>query len=120
MTNPLDDPWSAPRLKTEVIVQAGLRRCSMKGIGAYVLKRGDPDAGALYVRLDHLNGTVELLTRARDADGHLVWRHVIGIGPVPVPDVMERLEKERRIDPDLWIVDVETRDGWNPFDETAG
>ena len=107
-------------LKTEVIVQAGLRRCSMRGVGAYVMKRGDPDAGALYVQLDRLDGTVDLLTRARDADGHLTWRHAQGHRPHPAPDAVERLEKERRIDPDLWIVDVETREGWNPFDEEAG
>ena len=60
-----------------------------EGVGAYVMKRGDPDAGALYVQLDRRTDGGPADPRPH-ADGHLTWRHAQGTGPILAPDAVER------------------------------
>jgi GMP synthase (glutamine-hydrolysing) len=40
---------SDPRLKSKLLVQAGARLCSQRAVPAMVTRRGDPDAGAVYI-----------------------------------------------------------------------
>lgn len=109
------------RLKAQVIVQSAIRRASMRGIPATVARRGDPDAGAVYVKVNRgpeAGCTVLAPTRDYERD-RLWWRPATGDAPVPEADADAYLERERRIDPDLWVLEIEDRDGWNPFAETA-
>lgn len=62
--------------------------------------------------------TVLAPTRDYERD-RLWWRPATGDAPVPEADADAYLERERRIDPDLWVLEIEDRDGWNPFAETA-
>lgn len=84
-----------------------------------MVRRGDPDAGAIYVKL-HLGigvGCV-VLAPARDyATGKAWWRRATGADPVPEPDADAYLAREARVDPDLWVLEIEDRQGWNPFEE---
>ncbi len=87
----------------------------MKDAYAVISRRGAAEAGAIFVRVDHLDGTVDLYGPApQTAFGDEVSdRRFTRLGPRkadPV-SVTERLEKERSFDPDLWIVDVEDREG---------
>jgi GMP synthase (glutamine-hydrolysing) len=107
------------RLKAGVIVQAAIRRASLRGVPATVVRKGDPDAGQVYVVVNRGRevGCV-VLAPARDYDsGKTVWRQPLGEAPVPEADAEAYLEKERRVDPDLWVLEIEDRDGWHPFDE---
>lgn len=110
-----------PRLRSEIIVQAAIRRASQRGTPATVVRRGDPDAGTIYVKL-HLGfgvGSV-VLAPARDYDtGRAYWRRATGPDPVPEPEADTTLAREARIDPDLWILEIEDRDGWNPFEDAT-
>lgn len=69
-----------------------------------VLRRGDPDAGLVYVKALARDGQATLYAQARNNDGDLGWRHVMG--PNPEAEIDERLERDRRIDSDLWTVEV--------------
>ena len=46
------------RVKSEIWVGAYLRRCQAEAIPAVIVRRGDGAAGAIYVSIDRLDGTV--------------------------------------------------------------
>jgi len=102
-----------PRVKTEIRVSAQVRRAHSAGSFATIVRRGDADAGAVAVKLYQGPGAVKLFIQSRDLDGKMVWREPFG---EEAPDGLEAkidrwLEKESSIDPDLWIVEIEDRDG---------
>lgn len=107
------------RLKSQVIVQSAIRRASMRGTVATVARRGDPDAGAIYVKVNlGREAGCTVLAPSRDYDRERTfWRRATGDAPVPEPDADAYLERERRTDPDLWVLEIEDRDGWHPFED---
>ena len=48
------------RVRTEIWVRAYLRRCQSEGIPIYVGRRGDEAAGAVFICVNRLDGTVAL------------------------------------------------------------
>lgn len=113
-----------PRLKTEIRIAAQLRRAQGAGAFATVARRGDPDAGAVAVKVYLGAGRSRVLVQSRDLDGRAVWRDPLARGDGfdeasegdPPEDYQETevdawLAKETAIDPDLWIVEIEDREG---------
>ena len=103
------------RVRTDLYVRAHLRRCSAAGIAAYVLHRGDPDSGTLIVKLLRPGIGASVYSQTRDADGRAVWLSVYPDGPVPEDQVDAYVARAAARDPDLWVVEIEDRDGRNPF-----
>ena len=99
-----------PRLKTEIRVGAHLRRAVAGGAFATVARKGDPDAGAIAVKVYLGGGAALLFLEGYDETGAEVWAQPLG-GPTPEHDVDARLEKERRFDTDMWILEIEDREG---------
>jgi hypothetical protein len=101
-------------LKTGIWVQAFLRRCNGAGLYGAVVKKGAEEAGALFVIIDRRDGTYHLFCPAPgpayDAAGD---RRFIEELPYPAAsgDIQALLERRRRFDPDIWIVEVEDRAG---------
>lgn len=103
-----------PRLKTELWVQAFLRRCEVNGQFGAVVNRGASEAGALYIVINHLDGGHDLLSPAPGAAyDEAGERRFIKDFPAPVSwqEIATRMEKRRRSDPDLWLIEVEDRTG---------
>lgn len=104
----------APRLKTHIRIAAQLRRCEQAGAFAHVSRRGDPDAGAVAVKVFVGRGEAGPLARlyleSVDMEGRAFWRETFD-GPQAEEEIDARLAKERRIDPDLWIVEIEDPKG---------
>jgi hypothetical protein len=102
------------RLKTEVWVQAFLRRCNSQGLFGAVLHRGHADAGSLIVVVNHLNGTHSLLTPppgpAYDENGDRRFENLLA-RPSDWPEIQAKLERAKSFDSDLWIIEVEDRTG---------
>ena len=48
---------SAMRLRTEFWVKGYLRRCVVEGASAVVVRHGDDDAGAIFIKVNRLDGT---------------------------------------------------------------
>lgn len=107
------------RLKAQMIVQSAIRRASMRGIAATVAHRGDTDAGAVYVKVNRGPGIgCTVLAPTRDYEREITfWRLATGDDPVPEADADAYIERQRRTDPDIWVLEIEDRDGWHPFQE---
>ena len=103
------------RLKSEFWVKAFIRRCAVAGAAAVVVKHGDDDAGAIYIRISRLDGQAALFgpapTGLSGADFDRRWVSLLGEGFVSEAEVHNYLEREARFDSDLWIVEVEDRQG---------
>jgi hypothetical protein len=56
------------RLKTALWVAAYLRRCNVEGIAAVVRRRGAEEAGAVFIRIDRLDGTSDLFGPAPQSE----------------------------------------------------
>lgn len=104
------------RLPTHLWVGAGLARCSGDGIAAVVVSKGDPHGGMVLVRVDRLGDGVLLFGQERGLDGSLGWRIIMEDAPAEEPRIPSYVEKASNRDPDLWVIDVEDRNGRNPFD----
>ena len=108
------------RLKSEFWVKAHLRRCEASGASAMLVRRGEESSGAVLIRLTLLNGRSRILVRGLLDDGRPGWRS--GTGPDPVPDAEADAYIARQIsyDPDLWVIEIEDRDGRPFLDEPVG
>ena len=109
------------RLKAEIWVMAYVRRVNGAGAMAMVVKKGDADAGAIYIKICHETG-----------GGWREDRKAALYGPAPSGiDEVEQdrrwvclhpataleslvdttLERQRKFDADIWIIEVEDREG---------
>lgn len=100
-----------PRVKASIWVSAQIRMCGLLALPAVVRRRGDPDAGSILIRLDRLDGHSVLLSQSRDAEGRQVWMSRNGAAPMPDPDVEQYIERRIKSDPDIWILEIEDRNG---------
>lgn len=102
------------RLKTGIWVAALLRRCNGEGKFGAVLHHGADEAGALYIYINHLDGSYDLLGPppgpAHDEDGQ---RHFIKefVAPVSWGEASAVVARRRKFDPDLWAVEIEDKTG---------
>ena len=104
------------RLKSSIWVAAYLRRCQTEGVFGAVRRRGAEEAGAVFVKLALLDGNAMLYAPAPQTaydDNRPIERVFAPASSQPVPEqaVEERLAKEIRFDPDVWIVEIEDRAG---------
>ena len=99
-----------PRLKSEIRAAAHLRRAQAAGAFAVIARRGDPDAGAIAVKVYIGARRARLFVEARDDQGNAAWRDPFD-GAVDEAEVDRYLDRERRFDSDLWIIEIEDREG---------
>jgi hypothetical protein len=58
-----------------------------------------------------LNGGGEgctVLAQARGPDGELVWMRATGPQPIAEADADSYVDRQRRRDPDIWVLEIET------------
>ena len=105
-----------PRLKAGIFVRALIRRVEVEGAHAYVVKKGSEEAGAIFLRIARLDGTCFVLNQVRRGDGELAWMRPLGES-ADEEAARTYFEKQQKFDPDLWIVEIEDRDGRTFVDE---
>ena len=104
------------RLKSAIWVAAYLRRCQTEGVFGALRRRGAEEAGAVFVKVATLDGNAVLYAPAPQTvydESRPTERLFAAASPQPVPEqtIEERLAKEIRFDPDVWIVETEDRAG---------
>lgn len=103
-----------PRLTTEFWISAYRMRLQLAEIPAFITSKGDATAGAVLVKLNTLNGQAKVFQRSYDADFNRVWT-VLSEGVER--DVDQAISNQRGFDPDLWVIEVEDRDGRHLLDD---
>ena len=97
-------------LTTDIWVGALIRRAGLGGAFATVVRKGDAKAGAVLVKVVNRRADqARLYVEAVRGDGERVWMQ-------PRPGTSEAeldayAERARRIDPDLWVVEIEDGEG---------
>ncbi len=97
-------------LSTDIWVGALLRRAELGGAFPVVVRKGDPRAGAVLVKvLDRKAGTARLYSEATRGDGERVWMQPV-VSETEA-DLDAYAQRALRIDPDVWIVEIDDREG---------
>ncbi|MEJ8473924.1 DUF1491 family protein [Roseibium algae] len=105
---------STMRVTSDFFVTALVRRIFAEAGFAAIQKKGSPEAGAIFIAVDRLDGTYDFYGPAPQAmfveqpEGRL-FEKVLSI--VPREDITARLLKEARMDPDYWHVEIEAPGG---------
>ena len=104
------------RVKSGILVSAALRQASMCFIDCVLARRGDADAGAIFVHIDALDGRHKLLARSLDFDGNYAWQIITNTEWVDGETAISRLAAETEMDHDAFVVAVTDAKARNPFD----
>lgn len=97
------------RLTADFWVHAYLARLRFQEIPAFVVAHGDDTAGAVLVKLNTLNGQAVAFQRSFDLmSGVRKW---IELSSGAEADVDAAIQRQRGFDPDLWVIEVEDRQG---------
>ncbi len=107
---------SDDRLPTDVWVMAQVRRCNAEGVPATVARKGEAKGGTLLLKVNQLEQGCRVLSQARDLEGALGWLAAFEGGLVPEAEADAYIARAVDRDPDLWVVEIEHRDGWHPFE----
>jgi hypothetical protein len=106
------------RLKSSLWVAAQVRLCSRLGIPATVARHGDDDAGQILVKLNRLDRGCSVHVMGRGGpDGRRRWHAATGEEPVDEQTCDAYIAREIGRDPDLWVLEIEDREGRRPFEE---
>jgi len=107
------------RLRSDIFVSALIRRAELTGAFAVLRRRGAAEAGAIFVKLDLLDGRAALFGPAPQSEDpplgvDRLFTRLHNDEWIDPAGAEERLRREISFDPDLWIVEIEDREG-RPF-----
>ena len=105
------------RLTAEFWVRAYLARLAQAAIPAYVTARGDATAGAVIVKCATLDGRA--VAKQRSLDLMTGARRWVVLAEGEEAEVDAVLARERGRDRDLWIVEIEQREGRDLLDQAG-
>lgn len=105
-------------LSSDLWVSALIRRAELGGAFATVVRKGDERAGTVIVKVfDTSTRRARLYSEAFGADGERLWMQ-------PVESESEGeldgyVQRQLGYDPDLWVVEIEDRQGRHFITETV-
>lgn len=104
------------RLRSDIWIAGYLRRVMSGGGFVAVRRKGVPEAGAIFIRIDRLDGTGTLFgpapqSVAEDEGGGRKFLRLHEAETTSNEMIDKRLSKETNFDPDCWIIEVEDRHG---------
>jgi hypothetical protein len=106
---------SEARLATDLYVAAHIRQAARDNVPMTVIRRGDASSGSLILKINLLNGAARVLIEARYDDAR-VWTPATHSDPMTERDADEYLARQAKIDPDVWLIEIEDKQGriWFP------
>jgi len=103
------------RLTANFWVSAYLARLRLADIAACVVAHGDDTAGTVLVKLNTLDGQAVAYQRSFDLmSGARAW---VILTQGDEAEVDAALRRQRARDPDLWVIEVEDRQGRHLLDQ---
>jgi hypothetical protein len=103
------------RLTARFWVDAYLARLRVADIPAFVVAHGDDTGGAVLVKLNTLDGKANVFQRSIDLmSGARVW---ITLAEGAESEVDAAIARQKGYDPDLWVIEVEDREGRHLLDQ---
>jgi hypothetical protein len=108
------------RVTSEVWVRSYLRRCAAVGITGAVARHGDDRAGAIFVKVSRLDGSAQLFVPAPSgfASSGAGWKFIAHAGNEvgSEAEIDAYLGRQMQFDTDLWVVEIEDRQGRHLLD----
>lgn len=109
------------RLKSEIWVKAYIRRCQHEGAMAVLVRRGDADAGAIFIKISRPDGSALLFGPAPAgldaANEERRWEPRLDGRAATEAEADAYLQKQIAFDSDAWVVAVEDRAGRHFLDD---
>lgn len=111
------------RLKAEIWVKAYIRRLYGVDVPAAVLRHGDDDAGAIFIKINTRDGRAQILSPAPSADKDDMtgldrrWSTAFPQGTVEEQQADGFLARQLRFDPDIWVIELEDPKGRHYLDD---
>jgi hypothetical protein len=99
------------RLPTELWVKAHVKRCSVAGVPMIVARRGDPHSGIVILKLNQFEAGCRVMSQMRDLEGKLGWLEALDGALVPEAQADAYIARQAERDPDLWVIEIEDREG---------
>lgn len=97
-------------LSSDLWVSALIRRAELSGAFATVARKGDARAGTVIVKAyDTSTRRARLYTEAFGPDGDRLWMQPVESDSESELD--DYLRRQAGYDPDLWVVEIEDREG---------
>ena len=108
-------------IKSEIVVKSASILAKKDGVPIFIIKKGDPDAGIIFIKIDYLNGKMKLLRRnfnyvIEKDKSFIEYVNLFPNQEVGLSIVDRRIETEIAYDPDCWIVEIEDKKGKNYFE----
>ena len=95
---------------SDIWVYALIRRVELAGAFATIARKGDARSGAVLVKtFDRRTRAVKLYAQAFGREGEAVWMRPVD--SLVEADVDAYVERAARIDPDIWVVEIESANG---------
>ena len=105
------------RLTTDVWVSAYMTRLRLLDIPAFVTSKGDATAGAVLIKLNTLDGRACAYQRSFDLmTGERAW---VELARGEEAEVDTSVAKQSSFDPDLWVIEVEDKQGRHLLDDPS-
>jgi hypothetical protein len=109
------------RLRSDIWVAGYLRRVAVEGATAVLRRRGAAEAGAIWVKVARLDGSAALYQPAPQSEMaergvERLWTRAHRPEWVPDAETETRVAREIGFDSDLWLIEVEDRQGRNWLD----
>ncbi|MFA6279665.1 MAG: DUF1491 family protein [Bdellovibrionales bacterium] len=97
-------------LPTDLLIAAQSHIAAQSGVSMIVTHKGDPSNGALFLKINKLDGTAHVYNQVR-LDGEKVWVPALSTDATPEKEADRYLAEQIAFDPDLWVIEVEDRQG---------
>ncbi|WP_291205754.1 DUF1491 family protein [Hyphomonas sp.] len=100
------------RLPTRLWIEALARRAQLSGASAFIVQHGDDDRGDVLIKVACLNGNAAAYAPSMNLEGERIFLNLAmqGIGPDEA-SVDEYVQRAKARDRDLWIIEIEDREG---------
>ena len=105
-------------IKSILKVKSAIRASFSINKIATVLHTGDEDNGSILLKIRRKDSKSCLLGKSLSVDGKYSWSYMSGNIEEWFEEsiINEKINKELKIDPDLWVLELESETIWNPLE----